>query len=346
MILPASFLALALALGTHRATGDAPAPEATPRTIVVPDDEAPVSDATGAQTVVWCATWQMAWDALADALGERHLSLGPPAPPELVEAMNRRRFPRRALGEDGVVVEAGLVRDGVLGRIADGMKRLGREPPGIQASADDMVAFAGLFRSLAFPVAFAPLERPLRFAGSSVEAFGVEHTAGDAEAQAMRRQVTVLHEGGDEEFVLEIGSRDGQERLVLAVVVPQRTLIGTWREVVSRCARSQPRPLGEHAGLVVPRLRFDLLRRYTEIVGARVRLGDAWGGPIGEAWQRVTFSLDAGGADLDSTAVITARGGSREYRCAHPFLLALTRRESDIPYLLVWVANAEVLVPR
>jgi hypothetical protein len=62
-----------------------------------------------------------------------------------------------------------------------------------------------------------------------------------------------------------------------------------------------------------------------------------------EARETVRFSLDEGGADLESHAIIGTLGLHSSYVVDRPFLLALLEAGKERPYLLLWIANDELL---
>ena len=94
---------------------------------------------------------------------------------------------------------------------------------------------------------------------------------------------------------------------------------------------------------MVPKLNFEISHRFAEILGAPVLHGPTKGQPVGEARQTVRFSLDEGGADLESHAIIGTLGMHSTYRVDRPFLLALLETGKEHPYLLLWIENDELL---
>lgn len=99
------------------------------RTDVVLTTDAPIREG---RNVLWCATIQLAWDAAADAVGkDGRLEVGPPAPADVVAALNLRGFPHSDLDKASTLVVSGLVRDGVLERLAQAWKAKfpGEAPP-------------------------------------------------------------------------------------------------------------------------------------------------------------------------------------------------------------------------
>jgi hypothetical protein len=56
--------------------------------------------------------------------------------------------------------------------------------------------------------------------------------------------------------------------------------------------------------------------------------------------------MDRSGAQVDSTGYVLAKSASRLFHFDQPFLICLKRRDADYPFFLMWVDNAELLVPQ
>jgi hypothetical protein len=89
-------------------------------------------------------------------------------------------------------------------------------------------------------------------------------------------------------------------------------------------------------------LNFEVSHRFREIIGGTCS-GNLSGQVIAEARQTVRFSLDEGGADLESHAIIATLGMPSSVVVDRPFLIALVEKGEAAPYLLLWIANDELL---
>ncbi|MBL9087590.1 MAG: hypothetical protein JNM10_10640 [Planctomycetia bacterium] len=347
--------------------GRARAEDAPPTTKPQPAAEAPADDRTDVvlttdapivrgRNLLWCATGQLAWDALADLVGtDGRLDLERAQDPALVEALNRRAFPHDALDAASVAVAAGFGKDGVLERIRQAWTKLhpdGARAPELVAAPDEAVAFAALRKQLPFETPFRLLPEPMHFDGGDrpLTAFGMMRYDHGPDADAQAKQVRVFPppgarpDGDEGAGVVELRPAGLADRIFLANLPPGATLEDTWNGAWSRVgAREGITP--EHAeDLVIPRIRLDVRRGFPGIAGAHLH-----GRPdhvLRVVQQEVTFSLTKRGAAVESAAVLLETEGlGMRMRFDRPFLLALLRRGATRPYLLAWVGNDAWLEP-
>ena len=144
----------------------------------------------------------------------------------------------------------------------------------------------------------------------------------------------------------------------MAKVAPGTTLDATWQAVLRRT--QQPlggaKPASVVAGekLAVPLLALYVSREYDELENHRIIVGQSSPYRLRVAQQFIKFQLDESGARLESSVEIIGDSGPgptpqppkpREFILDRPFLLAVHQRDSEVPYLVLWVANEELLVP-
>ncbi len=200
------------------------------RTDVVLTTEAPM---VRGRNLLWCATGQLAWDALADLVGtDGRLDLDGAEDPAVVEALNRRTFPHDALDAASVAVAAGFVKDGVLDRVRAAWTKLhpdGARAPALVAAPEEAVAFAALRKQLPFETPFRLLPEPMRFDGGDrpLTAFGMTHADHGADADAMAKQIRVFpppgaDPRGDEGAGVVASPPGGPDRTFLANLPRER----------------------------------------------------------------------------------------------------------------------------
>lgn len=321
-------------------------------TKVSPHLDAPIASR---ESVIWCSTFQMAWNELSDLVGgDVHFSGEPP----MVAAMNRREVTKADLDEASYVAMAGFIRDGIVERIRDALqaKFHGAATPRLLGSLpasrpQDILAYAYLFKNLQFAVPFEDIPGGMRFEGIEVAAFGRER--GKAPTRGMLEQVLVHDYKDPDDFVIELKSKSHGDRIVLAKVQPGATLSATVDAVTARLS-AQPRPADAPPHLIVPKLNFDVVRRYDEIVGKRLVTDNpdiAKDLYVLEAMQDIRFQMDEKGVRLRSEANMSIGCAVSAPRVTpmvfdKPFLIMLTRSDARRPYFAMWVANAELLVKR
>ena len=313
-------------------------------TVVTPHLEAPI---TPGRNVLWCSTFQLAWNEMC-TLGGGDLVIEDP--PSMVAVLNRKDATRDDLDEASYVAMAGWVRDGIYGKIRKAVdeKFHGEFHPRLleDTGLNVIVAYACLLKDLRFAHPFESIdEKVMRFRGEPVKFFGA--TSDREHPREFYEQIVIHHvdiddERADRRIVVELKTTSPDDRLILAMVPPAKTLRSTVDEVHRLIADATPTPAGPMTELYVPKLNFDLHRTYDELIGKRVTsAGDM---PIGRAEQDIRFRLDEHGAALRSEAVLGIFGGPEVLRFDRPFLILLERKGAARPYFALWVDNAGLLV--
>jgi len=327
------------------------------QTIVTPHLDQTI---TGGKNVLWCSTFQLAWNELcALAGGDIHLEDEPP----MVAVLNRNVATKADIDQSSCVAAAGFIGDGVIPRIENELKlKLPRltytELFELAKTLPEgwWIAYAYLAKSLPFEWAFTRFDRAMRFGGVSVTSFGIYQflTCEPAEVK-MAGQVSVLHYSGgdflaggersDPEFVVELKTQSQADRMILAKITPADTLAETVRRVRERIRESEPTKIREGESLEIPVVDFDLMREYSELYGRAIiaRSPKLNGSQIAIAKQKIRFRLDETGALLKSEALLALCEGFRRFVFDRPFLVLLQRQGARTPYFALWVANAELL---
>ncbi|MBN2131481.1 MAG: hypothetical protein JW741_18420 [Sedimentisphaerales bacterium] len=301
-------------------------------TIVTPHLDCEI---TGEKNILWCASFQLAWNELCDLLGGPVQSS---AAPEKARILNEQRVTRDDLDENSYVALAGYPtgkRDDIFRRIETELKcKFGAAaapaalPNRASLRPTDWVAYAYLFKDLPFEWAFR--REGGSFADRRIETFGLTQLNSKNEAK-MASQVRLYDCKDEDDFIMELQTLSKSDRLILAKTEPASTLAATIRAVQQRLARNQPERLPPFANLAIPVLDFDISRRYSELAEE------------GIAMQLIRFRLDERGAVLKSEAIV--RNAIVDFIFNKPFLVMLQRIDAKQPYFALWVANAELLSP-
>ena len=328
-------------------------------TIITPHLEQAI---TGDANVLWCSTFQLAWNELCElAGGDVHMERESP----MMGLLNRRAATKRDLDEESYVAAAGIIGDGVVSRIEDAFAlnfpnqpypelcQLARGfPPNM------LLAYAYLFKDLPFRCPFDRSPHPLYFGTAKVAAFGIDdHYGQDQRKTAMASQVIVLEhtarqgpfgpEGAEPEFIVELRTRSELDRLILAKVAPAETLGETVAHVRSRVQAASPTRFRKHETLMVPVLDFDVTRSYAELCFRAIAANNKRvnGRVLDIAVQAIRFRLNEKGAALESEALLAERAKPIGFIFSGPSLIMLERKGAENPYFALWVANAELLTP-
>lgn len=313
------------------------------QTIVTPHLEQKIAPATN---VLWCSTFQLAWNVLCDQTGGTVQMTPTPA---IAPILNKKTASKADLDEDSYVAMAGLADEGICQDIRQELARKfeGRASPELLDATPPMawVAYAYLFKELPFRWAFTRFNSHVDFGGRRVDWFGF-HFDGNSDEVKMATQVAVLDYKDDDDLIVELKTQAQEDRLILAKVQPQASLGETIGVVEERIARAKPTQIQDMETLLVPVLDFDILRRYRELEGRPIRTADEdlYRGSIIVAAQSIRFRLDERGAVLKSEGWAALGETPRRFVFDKPFLILMKRREAKHPYFALWVGNAELLV--
>ncbi len=326
------------------------------------------------ETLVYCATFQLAWNQLCDeVIGQDTLCLE--GDPPIAQALNRRLVEADDLDERDYVAMAGFARDGIEERIRSALReRFDREPMSDidLENPSDILAYAYLEKALQFGTAFPVFDEPLPFNdGVLVESFGIY------EPNPALAQVEILDYRHQDDFIIRLGDNnrdrlwyeaDFSDDLILAKAPPSSTLRETVDVVLKRTmpeARTAAQTALYDAGcnarqmlnpklqpatetLQIPKITLDEQKSYQALIGQSL-CNPGWEGYyVSKALQAVKFDLDETGARVRSDAAFGLTLGimeeRRQFIFDKPFLVCLKEREAQYPYLAVWVGNSSVLV--
>lgn len=200
------------------------------------------------KNVLWCATFQLAWNELMKMNGGK-VQLVPPH--AIARHLNQAAVALEHVPKGGVVAAAGLLGDGIVQQIRRRLDESfkGQARPQLLSAAEAyppeaVVMYAYLLRELRFAVPFERLTPGTFEDGNqnelaSVALFGIdEFSPGDRKQVAQADQVRILwhrfnvdltrmkdQEGlFSEEFIVELQTDSAADRLILAKVTPGRTL--------------------------------------------------------------------------------------------------------------------------
>jgi hypothetical protein len=320
------------------------------------------------ETLVYCATFQLAWNQLCDeVIGQPSLCLA--GDPPIAQALNQRLVGADDLDARDYVAMAGFARDGIVERIRHALhEKFDREPMIDLEDPGDILAYAYLEKILRFANVFPEFDGPLRFNdGTLVESFGIY-----AEDPACE-QVTVLDYRDANDFIIRLDATSPQDELILAKAPPLPTLRETidavlarttpeGRQMAARALREagrdfrqllKPKLQSGTETLQIPKITLDVQQSYQALIGKSL-CNPGWEDYyVSKALQAIKFDLDEAGAILRSEGVIEMMKIAHPYMIVEerrqfifdgPFLVCLKKREARYPYLALWVGNSRVLV--
>ena len=299
------------------------------------------------RNLIWCASFQMAWDALEKMYG---FPLDLEGKPPMAAGLNRKLTGTEVVDPARCLILAGRRGSNVLEQFQLEMKSRfphAQVPPLAWPPEGDAMAFAYLSTDLPFAIPLFRHRKGISFLGAHVTTFGLWDGHTEKPTREQLRQVTVRNFVSDQEFVVELHATTKGERILVARVNPGATLLDTVKTVMER-GRSRGDWFKLEDDLIIPCVNFDLTRQYPEVIG-RTLLHHPEKAFIGQALQKTRFRLDEEGAKLESlAAVATVLNGDppkgRKMICDGPFLILLAREGAALPYFAYWVENDELLV--
>jgi hypothetical protein len=262
------------------------------------------------------------------------------------------------------VAMAGWVRDGIQARIQRALTdKFGAEAPAIRNVGNQetvAIVYAHLQQRLRFPQQFVrPTALPLKFRGATGEQDVQFFGAPPHLAARYATQLNVLRLAGERDVVVELKTKTEDESVILAMLDRPATLRAAIEQVrphfQPEAKRDHQLLLSEGDQVVIPVMQFRMERNFSAIC-QRPLLNEGFKEYVlQEVYQDVDFRLDEAGAEVKSTAAIAVGFGGpppgpsprAPLRIAFdkPFLALLWKADAKLPYLVIWVASADVLLP-
>lgn len=322
-------------------------------TVVVPTLDTPMPPG---KNVVWCASFQLAWNSLIDDVLKAPVKLGN-APPA-AERLNAAAGTPPELPDGAYYAKAGELPD-VLPVIRNEMARqFPHKRVDIRAGGlDQLLAYAYLEVQGEFPIPYKKKAAGMTFTGNGggsakVGAFGLPEPVSGGLRDTRRQCEVLFREHTTDQTSLEFAvnlHKDGEVEVILAAVTPGDTLAATWESIR---ARSGSEELKEDDILLVPEMNWRIAHHFSELEGPdKVLLNALEAYPAGSlflssALQETQFILDRHGVDLRSEAQIFMTASiPRRFVFDRPFFLALRHKDAEQPFFAVWIDNAELLSP-
>ncbi|HEV8061245.1 MAG TPA: hypothetical protein VGP68_15300 [Gemmataceae bacterium] len=324
------------------------------------------------KSVLWCSSLQIAWNQLKQDIVKEPIRIeGAEA---IADRLNRAEQSLSDISADSVYAVAGLVRDGINGKIRSEMhiRFPGTPVPELDEDPLAITAFAHLSAGVKYTHPFQVNPNSLDFTDTrgqktSVASFGIP-VAKKQDQQEAWGQVRILYASyfGKEtrEFALDLSIESQPNQIVLALMKPEATLADTLSDLQGKMAKYQTEieatgnrkedKLGFDETLLVPLMHWRTRHQFRELIGAkRLLLNECCRSQyLNNAYQDVEFLLDAEGAGATSSAISSTKSSMErariptDFKFDRPFLIYLKKRDAKHPFFVMWVNDAELLLPR
>jgi hypothetical protein len=325
-------------------------------TVVSAHLEVPVNSG---KNIVWCSTFQLAWNKVCDLIGEDvHFEQDPP----MVKILNKRQAKESDIDAMSYVARVGHIRDGILKDIKSELERKFKGaarpkliPSGVGMRPQDIVTYSYLFKNLEFPVKFERLKRPVVFDKSEVSCFGIGNKSMGAHIQ-MFKQVSILDYKDRDDFIIELKTKSPIDQFILVKTNSTGTLKTCVDQAIKRMSSGTPSKMQYGDILKIPKMNYDIHRQYDELMGKKLKVVNpniAKDLIVLSAEQSIRFQMDEEGVKLKSESKTTfgCSKSAPEPQPQHimifdkPFLVLLKNSNANTPYFAMWVSNPELLVP-
>ncbi|MCC6508635.1 MAG: hypothetical protein IT423_05990 [Pirellulaceae bacterium] len=332
-------------------------------TEIVPTLDTPLAE-TG--NVVWCATFQVAWDRLCDDLIGTPLQI---ANAQVVaNRMNNSPVTEAVLPSDSYFTAAGRLEDGIIATIRKEMTRQFPHAhlPNLEGEVG-FVTYGYMETAVTFTKPFSDTEQQIRFSDTAgvaqpVSGFGL-HQGTDWDLRAEQAaQVKILFSQTDvptnnvsdgarlSAFALDLTADQTEQQVIVAVLPRAEHLRAILDDLAMKIAKFAPDDSSERLqaidSLAIPNVAFEVDHEFDELEGDNKLIetpGEFQGLHIQTAAQSIHFRLDKSGATVISESYLVVGATPRYFVVDRPFLIVMKRRSSDEPYFAAWIGNAEFL---
>jgi hypothetical protein len=333
------------------------------------------------QNIIWCSTFQMAWDILKNyIIGEPVEVIGAE---ELAGRLNAAEFSDKDIENESYFAAAGLLGEGIIEEIQDEMAQLFPSEPAPVFDdinglpLETIIAYSYLNADIEFeyPFYISNVEFEFQSSDGTISEVTSFCTLSDADSSDMvREQVDVLYYNKDEqtgqtEFVVDLCTYTNPYQVVLACVPQQKTLgkiVDYSEQKISefmldpdywQMRKLRPATVGGRTGapqpaetLIVPDVLYKLTHHLAELEGKAIG-NQPWldqGYYIQKALQMIDFSLSRTGVVLQSGAqiVVPPLGlqQPRRFDFNRPFIIYIKKRDpAASPFFVMWVDNTELM---
>lgn len=232
----------------------------------------------------------------------------------------------------------------------------------IKAEVDGKAIIAEAFfnKTLPFPVKMKKAEEPMLFDGKKVNAFGMYHLYDKITAYSK-----ILFYDNDDRFLLKFSSQEKEHELWLMKSADTDSTLGhvlkrakEWKVAGEKEAGNEKLAwkytFNEEDVFSIPEIKFNIYTHYKALEGQPFYVkGEER--VIETAYQRTGFKLNETGAVAESEALMRTDTMSislekkilpkpKKMVFDKPFYIILKRTDSENPYFVMRVANAELLV--
>ena len=141
-------------------------------------------------------------------------------------------------------------------------------------------------------------------------------------------------------------SKSDNDEIILAKIKPSENLLNTYQTAVDAIEKSEVDRIRYEETLRIPKFDLDITHEYLDLLHKNLINPGFTGYAITKAQHDIRFKLSETGALLKSEAKIAVESAAenRVFVFRPPFLIYIKENGSELPYLAIWVDNAELLL--
>ena len=310
------------------------------------------------KNVIWCSSFQLAWNELKDDIVKEPILLSENQ--EIANLLNQADQSKHDVSESDYYARAGFVQDNIIQTIQTEMAQQFPEEP--VPSFDNItpltaiISYSYLTANVRFKFPYFENDKELLFTDSNgnktpITSFGIREE--DEMQYKLRNQMNILFVNRNSDYQLkecaiDLCEKSSPNQIVLAMIEPKETLLETISYIDEQYKKAPEEKYFHKFGsvdiLLVPNLFWKIAHSYKELEGPFLQnagYDDMW---IAKAMQIIQFRLDRSGAELKSEAKLYAdAAGPTYYVFDRPFLIYMKKRGAKYPFFAMWVDNAELL---
>lgn len=308
----------------------------------------------------YCPTLQIVWNELSD-----YFCGGKPVEMlngtnTLIDNLNERTFEKTDLSDDYYYVKVGKQVLSVKKEIEDGIKDKFNETSDILDMVewvDDSgenfdidayeayVFYSMLKREFTFNEPFDVIDENGTFNDfTNVKYFGINSDSDNK----LRNQINVLfYEDYDNHSVLLNTKQDDEVILLKTSDDSFKNFDEVYKYLENKTNKFDgEKEFTEDDTLKVPNIKFDVLKKYNELIGKTFNSDDGKSREISDALQTIRFEIDNEGGKIKSEAIIAVKTSAiiaaeekRHFNYNDTFYLMLREKRKNKPYFMVKVDN-------
>lgn len=300
--------------------------------------------------ILYSPTFRASWTLLKEEIVGEDIRLRQPDP--LVHCLNGTPY-HPPLNKEWFF-KAGYIENGIIDQIQESLEnQFGITEPDLdlfKKEREGIVCYSYLKTSVRFKYPFQSLQ--WKFMNEekevTVSCFGLPKFGERPDPVGpVRKQVRLFDYKHANEFIIQIPDADSAKELILAKIPFQDDLLTTVANVMGRIQYKFMDELTRLDELIIPKINLSVEQHYQELEGKYLTNNKFTDYFFVLASQQINFSMDESGAVAEVNGQIIKIKGSQSRILAFdkPFLVILRSVGALEPDLVIWVANADFLLP-